>query len=181
MVCILFGPCAILYHWCRGVGPSSDLPDMLSSEEVGPLILVRYVQQMLYFLAFLMKTSRFMMLHSWPNLRVPLFPPACLFTLSLDGSGPLTSLAVGDAISLLCASFNRGIHLLRMDHSRGLELQEVAAFWDQEILTGQYQTMALSQRGFVSFPVILWGVGCRAGILCLGSLRRGISVVSQII
>lgn len=53
---------------------------------------------------------------------------ACLFTLSLDGSGPLTSLAVGDAISLLCASFNRGIHLLRMDHSRGLELQEVAAF-----------------------------------------------------
>ncbi|XP_054376452.1 WD repeat-containing protein 31 isoform X3 [Pongo pygmaeus] len=53
---------------------------------------------------------------------------ACLFTLSLDGSGPLTSLAVGDAISLLCASFNRGIHLLRMDHSQGLELQEVAAF-----------------------------------------------------
>ncbi|XP_017385829.1 WD repeat-containing protein 31 isoform X2 [Cebus imitator] len=53
---------------------------------------------------------------------------ACLFTLSLDGSGPLTSLAVGDAISLLCASFNRGIHLLRVDHSRGLELQEVAAF-----------------------------------------------------
>ncbi|XP_033093645.1 WD repeat-containing protein 31 isoform X1 [Trachypithecus francoisi] len=53
---------------------------------------------------------------------------ACLFTLSLDGSGPLTSLAVGDAISLLCASFNSGIHLLRMDHSRGLELQEVAAF-----------------------------------------------------
>ncbi|XP_047380859.1 WD repeat-containing protein 31 isoform X1 [Sciurus carolinensis] len=53
---------------------------------------------------------------------------ACLFTLSLDGSGPLTSLAVGDPISLLCASFNRGIHLLRMDHSRGLELKEVAAF-----------------------------------------------------
>ncbi|XP_077904109.1 WD repeat-containing protein 31 isoform X3 [Ictidomys tridecemlineatus] len=53
---------------------------------------------------------------------------ACLFTLSLDGSGPLTSLAVGDPISLLCASFNRGIHLLRVDHSRGLELEEVAAF-----------------------------------------------------
>lgn len=53
---------------------------------------------------------------------------ACLFTLSLDGSGPLTSLAVGDTISLLCASFRRGIHLLRVDHSRGLELREVAAF-----------------------------------------------------
>ncbi|XP_075416469.1 WD repeat-containing protein 31 [Tenrec ecaudatus] len=53
---------------------------------------------------------------------------ACLFTLSLDGSGPLTSLAVGDPVSLLCASFSRGIHLLRVDHSRGLELQEVAAF-----------------------------------------------------
>ncbi|XP_008566968.1 PREDICTED: WD repeat-containing protein 31 [Galeopterus variegatus] len=53
---------------------------------------------------------------------------ACLFTLSLDGSGPLTSLAVGDTISLLCASFRRGIHLLRLDHSQGLELQEVAAF-----------------------------------------------------
>ncbi|KAM6169392.1 WD repeat-containing protein 31 isoform 2-T2 [Rhynchocyon petersi] len=53
---------------------------------------------------------------------------ACLFTLSLDGSGPLTSLAVGDSISLLCASFSRGIHLLRVDHSRGLELREVAAF-----------------------------------------------------
>ncbi|GAB1288562.1 WD repeat-containing protein 31 [Apodemus speciosus] len=53
---------------------------------------------------------------------------ACLFTLSLDGSGPLTSLAVGDVTSLLCASFYRGVHLLRVDHSRGLELQEVAAF-----------------------------------------------------
>ncbi|XP_045877857.1 WD repeat-containing protein 31 isoform X2 [Meles meles] len=53
---------------------------------------------------------------------------ACLFTLSLDGSGPLTSLAVGDTISLLCASFSKGIHLLRVEHSRGLELQEVAAF-----------------------------------------------------
>ncbi|XP_059513659.1 WD repeat-containing protein 31 isoform X1 [Myotis daubentonii] len=53
---------------------------------------------------------------------------ACLFTLSLDGSGPLTSLAVGDTISLLCASFRRGIHLLRVDHSSGLELREVAVF-----------------------------------------------------
>ncbi|XP_015424281.1 PREDICTED: WD repeat-containing protein 31 isoform X4 [Myotis davidii] len=53
---------------------------------------------------------------------------ACLFTLSLDGSGPLTSLAVGDTISLLCTSFRRGIHLLRVDHSSGLELREVAVF-----------------------------------------------------
>ncbi|KAG8518829.1 WD repeat-containing protein 31, partial [Galemys pyrenaicus] len=53
---------------------------------------------------------------------------ACLFTLSLDGSGPLTSLAVGDPVSLLCASFHRGIHLLRVDHSRGPELRHVAAF-----------------------------------------------------
>ncbi|XP_034871901.1 WD repeat-containing protein 31 isoform X3 [Mirounga angustirostris] len=53
---------------------------------------------------------------------------ACLFTLSLDGSGPLTSLAVGDTVSLLCASFSRGIHLLRVEHSRGLELREVAVF-----------------------------------------------------
>ncbi|XP_032491920.1 WD repeat-containing protein 31 isoform X1 [Phocoena sinus] len=53
---------------------------------------------------------------------------ACLFTLSLDGSGPLTSLAVADTVSLLCASFSRGIRLLRVDHSRGLELQEVAGF-----------------------------------------------------
>uniref|UniRef100_A0A452UZP6 WD repeat domain 31 n=1 Tax=Ursus maritimus TaxID=29073 RepID=A0A452UZP6_URSMA len=53
---------------------------------------------------------------------------ACLFTLSLDGSGPLTSLAVGDPVSLLCTSFGRGIHLLRVEHSRGPELREVAAF-----------------------------------------------------
>ncbi|XP_055467711.1 WD repeat-containing protein 31 isoform X1 [Psammomys obesus] len=53
---------------------------------------------------------------------------ACLFTLSLDGSGPLTSLAVGDITSLLCASFYRGVHLLKVEHSQGLELQEVAAF-----------------------------------------------------
>nr|XP_008260721.1 WD repeat-containing protein 31 isoform X3 [Oryctolagus cuniculus] len=53
---------------------------------------------------------------------------ACLSTLPLDGSGPLTSLAVGDTVSLLCTSFNRGIHLLRVDRSRGLELREVAAF-----------------------------------------------------
>ncbi|XP_058528579.1 WD repeat-containing protein 31 isoform X1 [Ochotona princeps] len=53
---------------------------------------------------------------------------ACLFTLALDGSGPLTSLAVGDPVSLLCASFNRGIHLLELDYSQELELREVAVF-----------------------------------------------------
>ncbi|XP_069868054.1 WD repeat-containing protein 31 isoform X1 [Dipodomys merriami] len=53
---------------------------------------------------------------------------ACLFTLSLDGSGPLTSMAVGDTSFLLCASFHRGIHLLKMSHGQALELQDVAAF-----------------------------------------------------
>lgn len=60
--------------------------------------------------------------------RFSLPPPACLFTLSLDGSGPLTSLAVGDTVSLLCASFSRGIHLLRVERDPGLQLREVAAF-----------------------------------------------------
>ncbi|MGH0192637.1 UNVERIFIED_CONTAM: hypothetical protein FKN15_020249 [Acipenser sinensis] len=53
---------------------------------------------------------------------------ACLATLSLDGSGPLSSLAAGDASSLLCASFNTGIHLLRVTSSGGLQLREVAGF-----------------------------------------------------
>ncbi|XP_051835960.1 WD repeat-containing protein 31 isoform X1 [Antechinus flavipes] len=53
---------------------------------------------------------------------------ACLFTLPLDGSGPLVSLAVCDTSSLLCASFNSGIHLLRISNSRGLQMQEVAKF-----------------------------------------------------
>nr|XP_048315087.1 WD repeat-containing protein 31 isoform X2 [Myodes glareolus] len=53
---------------------------------------------------------------------------ACLFTLSLDGSGPLTSLAVGDITSLLCASFYRGVHILSVDCSQELALQEVATF-----------------------------------------------------
>lgn len=69
-----------------------------------------------------------MTLRPWPELLVPSFSPACLFTLSLDGSGPLTSLAVGDPVSLLCTSFGRGIHLLGVEHSRGPELREVAAF-----------------------------------------------------
>ncbi|XP_038601972.1 WD repeat-containing protein 31 [Tachyglossus aculeatus] len=53
---------------------------------------------------------------------------ACLSTLSLDGSGPLASLSVCDPSSVLCASFNTGIHLLRINNHKGLELQEVAKF-----------------------------------------------------
>ncbi|EMP28378.1 WD repeat-containing protein 31 [Chelonia mydas] len=53
---------------------------------------------------------------------------ACLATLCLDGSGPLASLAVCDSSTLLCASFNSGIHLLRINSIKGLELQEVATF-----------------------------------------------------
>ncbi|XP_019365932.1 PREDICTED: WD repeat-containing protein 31 isoform X1 [Gavialis gangeticus] len=53
---------------------------------------------------------------------------ACLTTLCLEGSGPLASLAVCDSSTLLCASFNSGIHLLRINSAKGLELQEVAKF-----------------------------------------------------
>ncbi|CAM4645116.1 unnamed protein product, partial [Eretmochelys imbricata] len=53
---------------------------------------------------------------------------ACLATVCLDGSGPLASLAVCDSSTLLCASFNSGIHLLRINSIKGLELQEVATF-----------------------------------------------------
>ncbi|XP_073170496.1 WD repeat-containing protein 31 isoform X4 [Lepidochelys kempii] len=49
----------------------------------------------------------------------------CLATVCLDGSGPLASLAVCDSSTLLCASFNSGIHLLRINSIKGLELQEL--------------------------------------------------------
>ncbi|XP_005994527.1 WD repeat-containing protein 31 [Latimeria chalumnae] len=52
----------------------------------------------------------------------------CIASLSLDGSGPLSSLAVCNSSYLICASFNSGIHLLRMTNTRGLELQEFARF-----------------------------------------------------
>ena len=87
-----------------------------------------YTQHGLYFCRLLTKTPPFMIRQPWSKVPIPSSSPACLFTLSLDGSGPLTSLAVADTISLLCASFSRGIHLLRVDHSQGLELREVAAF-----------------------------------------------------
>ncbi|XP_073170497.1 WD repeat-containing protein 31 isoform X5 [Lepidochelys kempii] len=51
--------------------------------------------------------------------------PTCLATVCLDGSGPLASLAVCDSSTLLCASFNSGIHLLRINSIKGLELQEL--------------------------------------------------------
>ncbi|KAL0979841.1 hypothetical protein UPYG_G00190530 [Umbra pygmaea] len=52
---------------------------------------------------------------------------ACLSTSILDGSGPLVSLAPSDPCSLLCASFNTGLHVL---HHRpdGHDLKEVARF-----------------------------------------------------
>ncbi|KAM4664708.1 WD repeat-containing protein 31 isoform 1-T2 [Discoglossus pictus] len=53
---------------------------------------------------------------------------ACLSSLFLDGSGPLSSLAVCDNSSILCASFSSGIHTLRMETSRGPTLQQVAKF-----------------------------------------------------
>lgn len=54
--------------------------------------------------------------------------PACLATLCLEGWGPLASLAVCDSSTLLCASFNSGIHVLQMsDHAHPV-LEEVAVF-----------------------------------------------------
>ncbi|XP_051788276.1 WD repeat-containing protein 31 [Erpetoichthys calabaricus] len=53
---------------------------------------------------------------------------ACLVTLCLDGAGPLSSIAACDTTSLLCASFNTGIHLLKLTSCGGLELREAARF-----------------------------------------------------
>lgn len=55
-------------------------------------------------------------------------PAACLATLCLEGSGPLASLAACDSSTLLCASSNSGIHVLRVSGSTELALEEVAAF-----------------------------------------------------
>ncbi|XP_033828845.1 WD repeat-containing protein 31 [Periophthalmus magnuspinnatus] len=41
---------------------------------------------------------------------------ACLGTLSLDGAGPLVSLAPSDPVNLICASFNSGLHHLQLCH-----------------------------------------------------------------
>ncbi|KAG9464845.1 WD repeat-containing protein 31 [Eleutherodactylus coqui] len=53
---------------------------------------------------------------------------ACLCSLFLDGSGPLSSLAVCDNTSILCASFSSGIHSLHIDCSEGVTLKQVAKF-----------------------------------------------------
>ncbi|KAF7200394.1 WD repeat-containing protein 31 [Nothobranchius furzeri] len=42
---------------------------------------------------------------------------ACLGTLSLDGAGPLVSLAPSDPPNLLCASFNCGLHQIQVEQS----------------------------------------------------------------
>uniref|UniRef100_UPI00398E444A WD repeat-containing protein 31 isoform X1 n=2 Tax=Pristiophorus japonicus TaxID=55135 RepID=UPI00398E444A len=52
----------------------------------------------------------------------------CVSSLCLDGAGPLTSLASGDGASLLCGSFNTGIHHLRVNQSNSSSLSEVARF-----------------------------------------------------
>ncbi|XP_053551310.1 WD repeat-containing protein 31 [Bombina bombina] len=52
---------------------------------------------------------------------------ACLSNLFLDGSGPLSSLAVCDNSFILCASFNSGIHSLRME-AGGPALYQMAKF-----------------------------------------------------
>ncbi|XP_030142192.4 WD repeat-containing protein 31 isoform X6 [Taeniopygia guttata] len=53
---------------------------------------------------------------------------ACLATLCLEGSGSLASLAACDSSTLLCASSNSGIHVLRVRGGAELVLEEVAAF-----------------------------------------------------
>ncbi|XP_072908276.1 WD repeat-containing protein 31 [Hemitrygon akajei] len=52
----------------------------------------------------------------------------CVGSLCLDGAGPLTSLVSSDRASLLCGSFNTGIHHLQLNHSGGCGLSEVARF-----------------------------------------------------
>ncbi|KAJ8005621.1 hypothetical protein DPEC_G00119840 [Dallia pectoralis] len=52
---------------------------------------------------------------------------ACLATVTLEGSGPLVSLAPSDSCSLLCASFNKGLHVLH-HRADGQDLKEVARF-----------------------------------------------------
>lgn len=39
---------------------------------------------------------------------------ACLGTLSLDGAGPLVSLAPSDPVNVICATFNSGLHHLQL-------------------------------------------------------------------
>lgn len=43
-----------------------------------------------------------------------IFCSVCLGTLSLDGAGPLVSLAPSDSTNMLCASFNTGLHHIQV-------------------------------------------------------------------
>ncbi|KAM3867418.1 WD repeat-containing protein 31 [Diretmus argenteus] len=62
----------------------------------------------------------------------------CLGTLTLDGAGPLVSLAPCDATNLLCASFNTGLHHIQLGRglsqahgsggTSGLDIKVVARF-----------------------------------------------------
>ncbi|XP_053221331.1 WD repeat-containing protein 31 [Podarcis raffonei] len=53
---------------------------------------------------------------------------ACVATACLEGAGALPSLAAFESGSLLCASSNSGIHLLKFSPAKGTDLQEVAKF-----------------------------------------------------
>ncbi|XP_027543798.1 WD repeat-containing protein 31 isoform X1 [Neopelma chrysocephalum] len=53
---------------------------------------------------------------------------ACLATLSLEGSGPLASLAACDSSTLLCASASSKIHVLRVGGGAQPDLRELGAF-----------------------------------------------------
>ncbi|XP_057687348.1 WD repeat-containing protein 31 isoform X1 [Corythoichthys intestinalis] len=54
----------------------------------------------------------------------------CLATLSLDGAGPLVSLAPSDTSNVLCASFNSGLHHIQLLQATGgnLDVRVLARF-----------------------------------------------------
>ncbi|XP_062873809.1 WD repeat-containing protein 31 [Trichomycterus rosablanca] len=52
----------------------------------------------------------------------------CVLTLTLDGSGPLVCVAPCDSSTLLCASFNSGLHQLQVAQGAVPGLREVARF-----------------------------------------------------
>lgn len=74
------------------------------------------------------------------NLVSPVLCLVCLGTLSLEGAGPLVSLAPSDSSNLLCASFNNGVHHIQVDQgpqqaqssgaggAGGLDVKVVARF-----------------------------------------------------
>ncbi|XP_063051122.1 WD repeat-containing protein 31 [Engraulis encrasicolus] len=53
---------------------------------------------------------------------------ACLYTLTLDGAGPLLSLAPSDPSNLLCASFNMGLHHLQISYMPSLHMKVLSRF-----------------------------------------------------